>query len=313
MNFIIPAFLNLTMSYQAKIKRYLQILQLIEKQKFPTISEMLNNISEAGIKISDRQLKRDLESLRYEFGVDIQYSFGKRGYFVQNEDLTFPYFLKLLEFSQSIDLLTSYLKDGSAIAEIIEFEDYNSFRGLQYIRDLAYAIQSQSEISIEYKRFGSETTKNYCFQPYLLREYMNRWYVIGHLSESNEIRTFGLDRIMGLTNTGLKFKRIKKNDVSRLFPNVIGINASEQDKVEEIELVCQSFQGNLLKSLPLHASQKVIKETDNEIAFLYHLVVNLELKQRLLMISTQAKVTKPLNLKTEMEAMIAEAIDFYKK
>ena len=300
------------MSYQAKIKRYLQILQHIEKQKFPTISEMLDRISESGIKISERQLKRDLESLRYEFGVDIQYSVGKRGYFIQNEDLTFPYFLKLLEFSQSIDLLTSYLKDGSAIAEIIEFEDYNSFKGLQFIRDIAHAIQSQTEIKLEYKRFDAEIAKSYRFQPYLLREYMNRWYAIGHLSETNEIRTFGLDRIVGLTDSGVKFKRIRKNDVSRLFPNVIGIHASEQDIAEEIELVCQSFQGNLLKTLPLHASQRLIRETDCEITFTYNLVVNLELKQRLLMMATQAKVTKPSSLKTEMETMIAEAMDFYK-
>jgi len=301
------------MSYQAKIKRYLQILQLIEKAKFPTISEMLDKINESGIKVSDRQLKRDLESLRYEFGVDIQYSVGKRGYFIRNEDLTFPYFLKLLEFSQSIDLLTSYLKDGSAIAEIIEFEDYNSFKGLQFIRDIANATQNHTELMLEYKRFDSEVAKSYRFQPYLLREYMNRWYVIGHLSENNEIRTFGLDRIVGLTKTDLKFKRIKKNDVSRLFPNVIGIHASEQDISEEIELVCQSFQGNLLKTLPLHVSQRLINETACEITFSYNLVVNLELKQRLLMMATQAKVTKPLSLKTEMEAMIAEALDFYRK
>lgn len=49
------------MSYQAKIKRYLQILQLIEKSKYPTSAEMLDRMSETGIKVSDRQLKRDIE------------------------------------------------------------------------------------------------------------------------------------------------------------------------------------------------------------------------------------------------------------
>jgi arginine repressor len=57
------------MSYQAKIKRYLQILQLIEKSKYPTSNEMLDRMSENGIKVSDRQLKRDIESLGAEFGL----------------------------------------------------------------------------------------------------------------------------------------------------------------------------------------------------------------------------------------------------
>ena len=106
------------MSYQAKIKRYLQILQLIEKSKYPTSAEMLDRMSETGIKVSDRQLKRDIESLRAEFGLDIHYSVNKRGYYLENEEQTFPYFLKLLEFSQNMEPLTSYLKEDSNIADI---------------------------------------------------------------------------------------------------------------------------------------------------------------------------------------------------
>ena len=104
------------MSYQSKIKRYLQILQFIEKSKFPTSAEMIDKMGESGIKVSDRQLKRDIESLRSEFGLDIHYSVNKRGYDLENEELTFPYSLKLLEFSQNMELLSSYLKEGSNIA-----------------------------------------------------------------------------------------------------------------------------------------------------------------------------------------------------
>ena len=300
------------MSYQAKIKRYLQILQLIEKSKFPTSAEMIVRMGETGIKVSDRQLKRDIESLRAEFGLDIHYSVIKRGYYLENEEETFPYFLKLLEFSQNMELLTSYLKEGSNIAEIIEFEDYNSFKGVQYIRDIAFFIKDGAEICLKYKRFDAIAEKEYCFQPYLLREYLNRWYVIGLLSGSNEIRTFGLDRIVGVKETGHQFKKEKLNDILSLFQNVIGITASEHDVAEEIELICNLFQGNLLKTLPLHSSQKVISETPNEIIFSYKLVVNFELKHRLLMMATQARVVKPLRLKEEMEKLLTEAQDFYK-
>ena len=67
---------------------------------------MLDRIRETGIKVSDRQLKRKIESLRAEFGLDILYSVIKRGNYVENEEQTFTYFLKLLEFSQYMDLLT---------------------------------------------------------------------------------------------------------------------------------------------------------------------------------------------------------------
>lgn len=82
---------------------------------------MISRMSECGIKVSDRQLKRDFESLRAEYGLEIHYSAYHKGYYIENKDFTFPYFLKLLEFSQNMELLTSYLKEGSNIAEIIEF------------------------------------------------------------------------------------------------------------------------------------------------------------------------------------------------
>ncbi|HZK97899.1 MAG TPA: hypothetical protein VFC67_27095 [Prolixibacteraceae bacterium] len=62
----------------------------------------------------------------------------------------------------------------------------------------------------------------------------------------------------------------------------------------------------------MHTSQKVIRETVNEIIFSYKLVVNFELKHRLLMMSTQAKVVKPQSLKEEMEKLLTEAQNFYK-
>jgi len=84
---------------------------------------MLERMSENRIKVSHRQLKRDIENLGAEFGLDIHYSVNKRGYYLESKEQTFPYFLKLLEFSQNMELLTSYLKEGSNFAEIIEFED----------------------------------------------------------------------------------------------------------------------------------------------------------------------------------------------
>ena len=180
------------MSYQAKIKRYLQILQFVEKSRFPTSTEMITKMAESGLKVSDRQLKRDIESLRGEFGLDLQYSPNKKGYFLGNDDDTFPYFLKLLEYSQNIELLTSYLKEGSDISEIIDFEEYHSFKGLEYIHDLAFYIKNGSVITLNYKRFNSDLEKEYTFHPFLLREYMKRWdvrpdYIVEDLYEAAKL------------------------------------------------------------------------------------------------------------------------------
>ena len=301
------------MSYQVKIKRYLQILQLTGTENYPSIVEMAEKISESGIKISERQLKRDLESLRDEFGLNVKYSPARHGYFVKDDQLTFPYLMKILEYSQNAEILKDYLKEGSNLFEIIEFEDFNSFKGIQWIKDFTLAIKTCNELTIRYKRFDSEAIKEYNFHPYLLREYLNRWYVVGTLSDTVEIRTFGLDRIVDFQLTGEKFIRNKEIDIPGMFKKIIGIQVSASDKVETFELECQPYMGNLLKTLPLHTSQLLVNESPDKITFSYRMIINLELKQRLIMISNQAKITKPLTLKKEIENMLAEAQKFYKR
>lgn len=295
------------MSYQAKIKRYLLILQKLENSEYPSAKEIIQSISEHGLKLSDRQLKRDIESFRFEFGLEIQYSAYHRGYCVETSKTVFPYFLKLLEFSQNAELLSAYLKQGLDISGILNFENYNSFKGTDFIQGLTLSIFNLKKLKLTYLRFNSETPKKYMFHPYLLREYMSRWYVIGFLAENREIRTFGLDRIIQFSETGKRFKQRDQKKITDLFRYVVGINASVDDKPVILQLSCQPYLANLLKTLPLHSSQTVISETNNEVIFSYKVVVNYELKQRLLMLSNQSHVLGPQTLKEEMKQILTFA------
>ncbi len=299
------------MSYQAKIKRYSLILEQLNSSRFPSANEMIRNISEQGLKLSERQLKRDIESLRYEFGLEIHYSALEKGYFLETGQSAFPYFLKLLEFAQNTELLTAYLKKGLDISEILDFEDFHSFKGTGLLQNLALHILNRKEIRIVHKRFDAESEKEFRVQPYLLREYVNRWYLVGILSETGEIRTFGLDRIIRFSATGKTFKKTGSQQIASLFKHVVGINASLHDKPEEIRLSCQPYLGNLLKSLPVHPSQKIVSETETEILVSLKVVVNYELKQRLLMMADQSVVVSPELLKTEMLEIISKAQKMY--
>jgi predicted DNA-binding transcriptional regulator YafY len=136
---------------------------------------------------------------------------------------------------------------------------------------------------------------------------LNRWYIIGFLADNNEIRTFGLDRILNFSSTGKTFKNTEKQKITALFKNVIGIHASFDDQPEQIKLSCHPYLGNLLKSLPLHPSQKIESETAEETIISLTVVINYEFTQRLLMMADQSHVISPIRLKDEMHKIIAEA------
>ncbi len=295
------------MAYQAKIKRYTLILEQLSNGGYPSANALISRMADQGLKLSERQLKRDIESLRFEFGLEIHYSALHRGYFLETSQTAFPYFLKLLEFSQNAELLTAYLKKGLDISEILDFEDFHSFKGTGFMQNMAISIMNCKEIRLVYKRFDSETEKEYLFRPYLLREYLNRWYVIGFLADNNEIRTFGLDRIVNFSSTGKTFINTEKQKIASLFKNVIGIHASFDDKPEQIKLSCHPYLGNLLKSLPLHPSQKIESETAEETIISLKVVINYEFTQRLLMMADQSHVISPGTLKEEMKQILIQA------
>lgn len=299
------------MSYQAKIKRYTLIIEQLNSSKFPSAKQLIDSLLEQGLKLSERQLKRDIESLRYEFGLEIHYSATERGYFLESGQVAFPYFLKLLEFAQNSELLTAYLKNGLDISEILDFKDFHSFKGTGLLQNLALNILNGREIQFVHKRFDAETEKEFLVQPYLLREYLNRWYLVGILSDTGEIRTFGLDRVLRFSVTGKTFKKSEKQRIANLFKYVIGIHASLDDNQEEVILSCHPYLGNLLKSLPLHPTQEILTENDSEIRIRLKVVVNYEFKQRLLMLADQSVVMSPESLKTEMQEIIARAQNNY--
>jgi len=112
---------------------------------------------------------------------------------------------------------------------------------------------------------------------------------------------------LNFSSIGKTFKNTEKQKITALFKNVIGIHASFDDRPEEIKLSCHTYLGNLLKSLPLHPSQKIESETAEETIVSLKVVINYEFTQRLLMMADQSNVISPPHLKEEMCKILAEA------
>jgi predicted DNA-binding transcriptional regulator YafY len=112
-----------------------------------------------------------------------------------------------------------------------------------------------------------------------LKEYANRWYVIGEINGSQEIRTFGLDRIENLEIQLQKFKPNKNLNPLQEFENVVGLIYSNHE-IQKVVLSFTPFQGNYLKTLAIHHSQKIIEDNENELKIELLLKPNIELIQR---------------------------------
>ena len=183
------------MSAQGTIKRYILIIERIASIGFPSFQVIKGHLSDHGFEISERTLQRNIEQIRYEFGIEIKYDRIQNGYYVDKEEsINYDVFMKFLKIVTTAHLLTESLKDGKNTMNYISFEGDGDLKGIDNLKPLLFAIKNHRKILFTHENFETGKRKNYQMKPYMLREYQSRWYIVG-LVDGAEFRTFGIDRI----------------------------------------------------------------------------------------------------------------------
>lgn len=302
------------MSTQATIKRYTLIVEKVSSVRNPSIQEIKGYLEDHGLEISDRTLQRDIEQIRYEFGIDIVYDRLNKGYSINKEEsINIDSFLKFLEIVGTANLLSDSLKEGKDTLNYLSFESQGNLKGVDNLKDLLFAIKNKRFISFVHHNFSSETSKAYRIRPGLLKEYRGRWYVVGYLNKSNDVRTFGVDRLENLKTETETFTQSKKQNLAALFEDVVGLNYSAHSVKERVTLSVTPIQARYLKALPLHPSQYILKENENETLICLNVIPNYELTQQLIMLGENVKVIEPKWLAEELVETLKEMLRRYKK
>lgn len=298
------------MSSQGTIKRYILIVEKTNSHIKPSFAELKDYLHQHGFEVSSRTLQRDIEQIRIEFGMEIKYDRTNNGYFIDKESsIDLDTFLGFLDTVATADLLTQTLKESKYAMNYISFESEGNFHGSAHLKDILFAIKNKRKIEFVHYNYLADTCKNYEICPYLLKEYQNRWYVIGKV-EGKAFRTFGIDRVENLKVSTARFKSDKNETPATLFENIIGLTAAE-GKVEEVILEFQPVQGKYIKSLPMHKSQRIIKDDNKSLVVSLKLVPNFELNQKILMMGEAVKVLKPLKLAKEIQEALTKALKQY--
>ena len=101
-----------------------------------------------------------------------------------------------------------------------------------------------------------------------------------------------------------------KIDPRRKFRDIIGIT-TDAGKMEKVVLSFTPQQGNYVKALPLHHSQKPLCDNDKEFQIELYLVPNFELEQKILMHGELVKVLKPAWLARNIKRSLQQALEQY--
>ncbi|NDV66877.1 YafY family protein [Bacteroides sp. 224] len=279
----------------------------MQELEYAVKNEMLYYDGIEDIGISVRTIERDLAEIRNSPYMDISIEFCRkqRGYYIPKNEKSLSKLNRLFELSS--------LFSFSDLKDIVYLENRKS-KGLEHRFRLITAIQNSVEIIIEYSKYQTQADNKLRYlQPYGLREFKNRWYLLAiEVNEKNEneksIKTWGLDRIKVLTITNRKFKKDKTIRLKDQFEHCFGIYADKKMKAETIILSFTPLRGKYIDSCPLHESQQVLINNEEEFRIALTVKLTPDLITELFTYSGEMKVIKPQSLNEKLIEMHRNAI-----
>lgn len=195
--------------------------------------------------------------------------------------------------------------------QIIELEHNPNAKGLVHIERLYPIIKDGREIQVNYQPFNWNEPINYILHPYLIKEFNNRWFLLGWLPDGNKINVLGLDRIISFQETGNYVNNVKKEEMLKLQKQIIGVSVDEGKSPVEVKIWVTAAQVPYIITKPLHPSQKLIDELSDGCVFSFQLVPNFELEQTLLMYGERVKVMEPTELAEKIKERIKKSLNQY--
>jgi len=195
--------------------------------------------------------------------------------------------------------------------QIIELEHNPNAKGLFHIEGLYPLIKDGKELELQYQPFNYAEPIQYLIHPYLIKEYNNRWFLLGWIPNERKYSVLGLDRIISYKETGDHSDRDRKDKLVKLEKQVIGVSINEGQEPIEIKLWVSTSQVPYITTKPLHPSQKMIDEVTDGSIFTLQLVPNFELEQTILMYGERVKVLEPDDLKKRIQKRLMEAMNLY--
>lgn len=331
--------------------RYKTIDRMLRGGRQATLDELIDACSDALYDyngygdVGKRTIQNDIQEMRYSQALGYYapievvgrkfYTYSDRSYSIMKIPVSKDDLLQLSEAVGLLKQMSSFqgfdgvddvvnrLEDHVAsmrykVEPVILLENNERLKGLEHITLLHDAIMAREVIIITYKPFLSEEPQTFCFSPYILKEFRNRWFVFGkrHNTPDGLIQNLALDRIEEIANAPKreKYKTERAFQPQSFFKNMIGVSRNMDSQVEHVVFEAIAQEAPYIQTKPLHESQKEVEhKADGSVVFSIDVIVNYELERDLLGYGEGIIVLSPSHLVEKMQHRISLSIENYKK
>jgi len=258
-----------------------------KQHKYPTMDDLIDACEQKlGKSFSISTIQKDIKTMKEDevlgFMAPIKFSRSNKGYYyadnnysIRNIPLTESDLEALLaatdllstfngnrvsaDFGVAIDKILTSCKevyDQSVDKRVIvQTEKAPQQRGWNYFDFFFNAAKQNNPTNFIHYNYQKRRFNSIILHPYLLKEFQNRWYIIGYSENHKEVRTFGLDRVMEPYLINKPFYLAPNFNAEKHFKNTYGVYPLAK-KIEKIVFDASAGFADYLMAQPIHESQK---------------------------------------------------------
>lgn len=295
---------------KSQLNKLIWLVNTIYHSKRITFSE-INRRWKNGDKerenIPLRTFHNHRESIEEIFDINIECDKHTNEYYIENSEDIFNDKLKMWLLNSFS--LNNILHENADMKARILFEEIPS--GIQFIDTIVQAMRSSFQIEMEYQAYTWSNSHQLIIEPYFLRLFKQRWYLIGVNTFHNQIRSYALDRVKGITLGEKKFKYPSKFTPADYYKDSFGIITENEKVPTKTVLKVSAEQAPYIRNLPFHCSQNEIECNDEYSIFELHICHTYDFIQELLSMGEDLEILEPADLKNEVYLKLKRMVQKY--
>lgn len=288
--------------------------------------------------VSKRTTQLDLQTMRsdklgYNAPIIVvgrkYYTYENENYSITNIPITQ---LDLAILSESVEVLSQF-KDFSLFSDlsgviqkledkvhresgqkagIIHLEKNDDLVGLNHLETIYQAILKRIVLEFDYQSFKARSSNQFLFHCYILKEFNNRWFVVGRRNGEDKILTLALDRILDLqVNLSTDYQRYDF-DPDNYYKDTYGVTVLNDSDIINIKLKIDRSNAPYVLTKPFHRSQQLVeKHKDGSVTISVNVHHNFEIERLILGFGDAIQVLKPRKLKSRIKKKLKLALEKY--
>lgn len=197
---------------------------------------------------------------------------------------------------------------------IIHLDKNTDLKGIELLNELYQAILKEVVLVLMYQSFKARVPGEFVFHPHFLKEFNNRWFLVGQRANETKIITLALDRIMGIDYDFSAVYRPSSIDADTYYSNTIGVTVLTEAQLATVVFKVDRSNAPYVKTKPFHHSQKIVKRhKDGSITFEIYVHLNFELERLLLGFGETLEVLAPSPLRRKLRGKFKKAVAVYQR